>query len=113
MGEALHGYGCSGCGYAQEEEPEDPIYECGSCGMEFSRSESEDGGSNRCPSCYKFSAKTGTFQCPQCVDVLYECDDCEVCPQCEEWNYPAGCTRGSEGNVKCWSCDSEFKPEGE
>ncbi len=79
------------------EEPE-PCYECSSCGSSFSRSNSADGMSHRCPDCNKFGAKTTERGCPDCqsevvTEMVGECPDCGetlfeaslvdgLCPNC-------------------------------
>jgi DNA-directed RNA polymerase subunit RPC12/RpoP len=60
---------CPGCGADQDDC--DALYECGDCGETFTREESADGDSNRCPSCNRFAARVGT-RCECGQDVLPE-----------------------------------------
>ena len=41
------------------------LYECADCGP-FSRGNSADGDSNRCPNCGHFGAKLADLACPEC-----------------------------------------------
>ncbi|MCA1571018.1 MAG: hypothetical protein LC798_11995 [Chloroflexi bacterium] len=41
-------------------------YECSRCGTAFTRDDSADGDSSRCPSCNIFSAKISDLSCPEC-----------------------------------------------
>jgi hypothetical protein len=68
--ETRDGKQCNGCQKVFEDGDElEPVYECGSCGEEFTRDESSDGDSNRCPSCNKFAAKSDDkAKCPDCGD---------------------------------------------
>jgi DNA invertase Pin-like site-specific DNA recombinase len=43
-----------------------PLYECNDCAERFTRDNSADGYSNRCPFCNKFSAKAADHACPEC-----------------------------------------------
>jgi hypothetical protein len=57
---------CEGCDeLVSDEEVEEvgPLYEC--C-QTFTRQDSHDGDSNRCPSCFKFAAKVAEEACPHC-----------------------------------------------
>ena len=52
----------------EQVEENGPIYECGSCGNVFLRSENE---SHQCPSCNKFGSKLYDQSCPEgCTDEL-------------------------------------------
>lgn len=72
---------CKECEEVKEEDELQPKYNCGSCGEEFTRENSADGDSNRCPSCNKFGAIECDNACDSCeneveeVDVI-ECEDC-------------------------------------
>ena len=62
------------CGHLEsddEHEPE-PLYECGECGIKFTKEGSADGGSCRCPDCNKFSAKVSEHGCPECCEEPME-----------------------------------------
>jgi transposase-like protein len=68
---------CSSCDaiVVEDEVSEVPRYECGDCGDTFSREDSSDGDSNRCPNCNKFAAKCeDTAYCGECEDEL----DCRL-----------------------------------
>lgn len=49
---------CPGCDTVNEGDKL-ALYECGDCGTTFTRDNSADGSSNRCPDCNKFAASTG------------------------------------------------------
>lgn len=82
--EHIDGYRCGDCERIfTSDDSDSPLYECGSCGDTYSRNDSADGGSNRCPSCNKFGAKVSDVSCPDgCTsepeewsgDVCVECD---------------------------------------
>ena len=61
---------CEGCEAEFTDEDADqgqgPLYECGECGTQFTRDNSADGDSNRCPDCNKFGAKMADLACPEC-----------------------------------------------
>ena len=82
--EEVSGYVCASCGFALGKDDDlDPKYECGSCGSEFTRSESADGDSHRCPYCNKFGAKTFDAACPECGEGM-DPGLALVCPKCDE-----------------------------
>jgi DNA-directed RNA polymerase subunit RPC12/RpoP len=66
--------GCLQCEKVGEDIEPEPLYECGSCGNEFSRSNSADGGSHRCPQCNKFGSKISDEGCPDCEVELEDLD---------------------------------------
>lgn len=71
------------CGSCEERvEETKPRYECSSCGEEFTREESMDGDSNRCPSCNRFGARTD--------DACGECDSADDLEE-EVEVYQCGC----------------------
>lgn len=76
------GFVCDGCDHVEEDAPESPLYQCGSCGTSFTREGSYDNDSNRCPDCRKFAAKEAEFGCPSCTaagmssTTVYKCDRC-------------------------------------
>jgi DNA-directed RNA polymerase subunit RPC12/RpoP len=52
----------------EEVEENGPIYECGSCGNQFPKSET---GTHQCPQCQKFGSKLYDQSCPEgCTDEL-------------------------------------------
>ena len=59
------------------------LYECGNCGTIFSKEDSYDGCSHKCPDCGKFSSKLTEEGCPECQQGV-----------CEE--YTAGYDEGKE-----------------
>lgn len=61
---------CPGCNLPAEELDLEPIYECGGCGEIFSRSNSADGDSHKCPGCNKFSTKVTDEGCANCGEEL-------------------------------------------
>jgi predicted RNA-binding Zn-ribbon protein involved in translation (DUF1610 family) len=71
MGAAEKVWFCQSC----EEVIEDPVtlYECGECGTIFSRENSADGNSHKCPDCNRFAAKLTAHGCPDCEEE----DGCE------------------------------------
>lgn len=63
-------YWCSSCDQVVEE-PE-PKYECGSCGTEFTRSQSADGVGHNCPDCNKWGHVVEEAVCPECEEPVEE-----------------------------------------
>lgn len=61
---------CPECMELADNLQPEPVYECGDCGEIFSRSNSFDGDSHRCPSCGKFSTKICAEGCPDCAIEL-------------------------------------------
>jgi len=60
---------CSECEHLfVEDELGDlePLYECNDCGTVFTRSNSYDGGSHKCPDCSRFSSKLSEDGCSEC-----------------------------------------------
>lgn len=76
------GWACTSCDFATTDDVEDS-FECGGCGRTFTRSDSYDGDSNKCPDCRKFSSKLGP-RCGEC-DEEVERVDVVICPRCEEY----------------------------
>ena len=82
----MDAYLCQSC-HTITETPDDILYECGSCGHRFKRSNAADGDSNRCPECNRFAAKVADHSCPDCDDgeleeiVAYPCPTCEYLHQ--------------------------------
>ncbi|MDM7940114.1 MAG: hypothetical protein QUS07_07220 [Methanothrix sp.] len=70
----------------QDVEATDPVYECSSCGEVFTRSNSYDGDSHKCPQCGKFGSKVEDTCCPDCeapINVPRERIEGFQCPECE------------------------------
>lgn len=73
---------CEECQELTDEPDPSPLYECGDCGAVFSRDDSADGCSNRCPECNKFGCRVGDNSCPECGSgpmrevTAYECPEC-------------------------------------
>lgn len=84
-GVLIDGYTCLNCEEVMDDsnvEEDNPLYECGSCGTVFSRFDSADGDSHRCPDCGKFGSKLGDIACPECGEGELEAVtllQCEVC----------------------------------
>jgi hypothetical protein len=91
---------CGGCEAeftdADADQGQGALYECGECGNPFSRGNSADGDSNRCPDCNRFGAKLAEFACP-------DCNEGELEPVGEETPVPvagrpgATCSGGLQG----------------
>jgi len=64
--EVIQAWRCEGGCDLTEESSESPLYECGDCGDSFTRDNSADGASNRCPSCNKFAARIADVGCDDC-----------------------------------------------
>jgi hypothetical protein len=56
---------CSDCEEILDVKPEEPYYCCDRCGEGFSRENSADGDSHRCPGCGGFGSREG-FACTEC-----------------------------------------------
>ena len=56
---------CGECDALFTEDTAVKLYECSSCGEEFSE-EGGEGNGNICPSCHKFGAKKTDDGCPAC-----------------------------------------------
>jgi len=58
---------CEACEHLfNEDEAGAAKYACSRCGQEFTRDESADGDSNRCPECNIFAALIADMTCPEC-----------------------------------------------
>ena len=66
--------GCPDCQKVGDDIEPEPLYECSSCGDTFSKSNSADGESHRCPQCNKFGAKVSDEGCPECNVELEDMD---------------------------------------
>lgn len=69
---------CPSCEAVFEESELQNTYNCTACGTEFTRGDSADGDSNRCPDCNKFAALSDNKACPECEDVHEESEFEEV-----------------------------------
>jgi putative DNA primase/helicase len=60
---------CDNCEDDFDDDSEaESLYECAECGSRFTRSNSADGDSHRCPDCNKFGHKVSDAGCPSCGD---------------------------------------------
>ena len=81
LSKAVKEFYCEKCGEVKDEGDLTTKYECSSCGSEYTRENSADGDSNRCPDCNKFGTLQHENACDSCeeevleVDVV-ECQDC-------------------------------------
>ena len=86
--EVKRGRKCLSCDVITLEDGNEPIklYECGNCGTIFSRENSADGDSHRCPDCLKFaSVLRADGGCPECQESELEDEtDVWVCTDCDE-----------------------------
>ena len=80
---------CGECNAAIPHDDYDPddntLYECGSCGTVFTRANSADGMSHRCPQCNKMSGKLSENGCPECGEAEVETKEGMKCPHCSEF----------------------------
>lgn len=88
------------------DEPGEALHECGACDITFTRSNSANGGSNRCPDCNRFSSKKADTSCASCEEgeveevTVYHCGMCgedvlegeAAAHQCEEPDPGSGIT---------------------
>ncbi len=65
-----HRYVCTSCETVFDDDEDEPIYECSSCGALFSRSGSYDGDGHQCPDCKRFGSKFAEHGCPTCQTEL-------------------------------------------
>ncbi len=63
--ERVTAYRCVECGAISEDYVE-KLYECPNCGTLFTRDNSADGMSHRCPDCGKFGSKIADTACAEC-----------------------------------------------
>lgn len=80
-------YVCQECGEESDDFLEEPLYECGSCGTVFTRSNSADGDSHRCPDCGKMSSRISQHSegvCEQCEQGVVEEESRFECDYCQE-----------------------------
>ena len=81
-------YRCDSCDEIWDETLGEPLYECGECGTIFSRSNSADGGSHRCPQCNRFAGKLADDGCIECETGEVEEVQALECPHCKELHEP-------------------------
>jgi DNA-directed RNA polymerase subunit RPC12/RpoP len=70
-------YRCEECNNLYDEEQAlegGPLYECGECGMTFSRANSAN-DNHQCPDCHKFGSKVADVSCPDGCDVELAAED--------------------------------------
>jgi hypothetical protein len=97
--ETIQAFHCPDCDALVEEDSiESGLYECGECGDAFTRENSADGESNRCPNCNKFAAKIADHGCPECGTAELEeteavLDDDGELVSLDEWNESGGKSR--------------------
>ncbi len=79
--EFVKNFYCKTCEEVRDEGDLTKKYECSSCGEEFTRENSADGDSNRCPQCNKFGAIQSENVCNDCEE---ECEETETqeCGEC-------------------------------
>lgn len=72
---------CNSCERIIDEDDATVIYECNNCGETFSREESYDGFSHKCPNCGRFGSVLTENACPDCYEELEEVEvvECEKC----------------------------------
>lgn len=79
---SVSAYRCTECDHLTTE-PGGSIYECGACDHSFTREDSADGDSNRCPRCGLFSSLLDDESCPECGSQVEETPAFQ-CRHCEE-----------------------------
>ena len=78
-------YQCISCDVIRDDFTE-CLYNCGSCGCTFTKDQSEDGESNRCPECNKFSSKEADYACADCELSETNPVTAYACPTCNEYH---------------------------
>ncbi len=96
--EIVSGWICTDCGFVTDTPSEEPGYECGSCGEEFTRANSADGDSNRCPQCNRFAAKRVDDVCERCESETQQVWVFE-CSRCSEFHAVAEAPEECRGRV--------------
>ena len=76
-------YKCQEC-EAISEEVGETLYECLSCGTTFTKDNSADGVSHRCPDCNKFASKRADKSCIECSEGEVDDIGAYSCPVCDE-----------------------------
>ena len=79
--EIIEGWMCTECGLVTDAPSEEPAYECGACGETFTRENSADGDSHRCPHCNRFAGKLHDNAYRDCDGETeevqaFECSEC-------------------------------------
>jgi DNA-directed RNA polymerase subunit RPC12/RpoP/phage FluMu protein Com len=102
--EKITAYKCLSCDTISEDCEDEPLYECGSCGTNFLRSNSDDGDSHRCPNCHKFGSKIADQACTSCQEGEVEEIQAIKCSVCEEimelvGNIPSECPKCKEDEM--------------
>ena len=101
---------CPICAFDPEVDDDNPMYDCSSCGEEFTQQESADASSNRCPQCRRFARRVADHDCEYVLAEREEAED-----RCSGLDplAPRNCSRcgklhryASEGRVRriCTSC---------
>ena len=101
---------CAECGYDPEVDDDNPLYECSACGEEFTREDSANGDSHRCPTCGTFSRRIADHDCDYVLNARELADDSQFgrdpmaprnCGQCGQLH-----KHHAFGKVKrlCWEC---------
>ena len=82
MGAAEKVWYCPSC----EEVTKEPVtlYRCNECGTTFSRENSADGNSYRCPDCNKVASELTAHGCPDCEEGN-ECEEVMAVEADGEW----------------------------
>lgn len=93
--EKVTAYKCSSCGEVSEDFIEEPLYECGNCGIIFIQSNSCN-GNHQCPECHKFSPKLGENVCSSCEESEVEEIDAFKCEVCEKLSETEECEHCKE-----------------
>jgi len=76
--ETVTKFKCTSCEQFFDEEELVTMYQCNNCGTVFSKDNSADGVSHRCPDCNKFAAKLHDHGCPDGCEVEEECDEVQA-----------------------------------
>jgi len=79
--ETIQAYKCVECLEISEKAGE-RLYECRDCGTLFTRANSADGMSHRCPDCNRFSSKVADQSCLDCQEGEVEKITAYKCPVC-------------------------------
>ena len=66
---------CPICAFNPEVDDDNPMYDCSSCGEEFTQQESADASSNRCPQCRRFARRVADHNCEYVSAEREEAED--------------------------------------